>query len=231
MPLNISAKDVEGNNVFGIAVLRGHHDLARALVEISFAQYDPSEEAPTRTRYRISSECGFAIDTLVDDDKFTIDNIGELSTQVKSKVSPLDFMICGFRVEEFVQYIHPEEVYPKRLKPRSRYWTPMEWSVATNDKSLYAFLFDLVVEWTDRLAHKLDGSAGIPSINPSHFMTAVQEGRIELLAEMIKHTGAGLELESLVNKSEVKYRETPKYYQGLSVSPRHVIGLFCLLLT
>jgi hypothetical protein len=42
---------------------------------------------------------------------------------------------------------------------------------------------------------------------------------------MIKHSGAGLELESLVKNSGIKYIEKPKFYQGLSVSAFLCLGI------
>lgn len=95
--------------------------------------------------------------------------------------------------------------------------TLQSWAITTNDKSLFSFLLDLDVEWTDRLAKNMDGSSGIPSFATYDFELALKYGRIDLLAEMIKHGGAGMELQSLVKNSSVKYREKPKYYQGLSV--------------
>ncbi|KAF1964680.1 ankyrin [Bimuria novae-zelandiae CBS 107.79] len=220
VPLRISVQDEELNTVFGIAVLRGHWDLARALVDISYAQYQPPDEEPLKSRYRLGDEDGDDTSDMTDvpihkelmDDKFMIDNIGELSTQVKSGVSPLGFMAdekqiaCGIDNRKI------------NVADKGGYKCTLgTWSLITGDKALFSFLLDLDVEWTDRLANKLDGSSGIPSLSGFDFQLAIEYGRIELLAEMIKHTGAGIELESLVKNSGVKYREKPKYYQGLSV--------------
>lgn len=67
------------------------------------------------------------------------------------------------------------------------------------------------------MAYRLDRSSGIPTFSESEFLLAISFGRTELVAEMIKHTGAGLALESLAESAGVKQREKPKYYQGLSV--------------
>ena len=235
-PLKVSVQDGQYNSLFGIAVLRGHHELARALVEICFAQFQPSEEEPLKSRYRLveNDEDGESISTDTSDvpvykelidDRFTIDNIGELSTQVKSKVSPLLFIAQEIPAWNYLRHMVPEKRIVYGIDNRevdieakgSSRCDPGTWSIITNDKPLFTFLLDLEVDWADRLAKQLDGSLGIPSFSGFEFQVAIEYGRIELLGEMIKHTGAGLELESLVKQSSIKYREKPKYYQGLSV--------------
>ncbi|KAJ4358642.1 uncharacterized protein N0V89_003226 [Didymosphaeria variabile] len=233
-PLRVSVQDGEFNSIFGITILRGHRDLARALVEICYAQYQPpGEDDVKKSRYRLANDdeddesetSDVALYEEIVDDKFTIENIGELSTQVKSRVSPLSFMAASVQTWNYVKYFLPEMQItcgidnrkidiPGRIDSTCFIGT---WAVITNDKSLFSFLLDLDVEWTDRLAKRLDGSSGIPSFSGFDFKFAIEYGRTELLADMIKHSGAGIELESLVKNSGVKYREKPKYYQGLSV--------------
>ncbi|KAF1952642.1 ankyrin [Byssothecium circinans] len=227
-PLKIAVSDTERNNPFSIAVLRGHLDLARALVDISYAQYQPPKEEKPK-RYRLANEDeDDASDTSevgvfeeIVDDKFTIDNIGEVQTQVKSTTTPLHFISMDASVWEYAKMFLADKEYTYGLYDRKveNYGTRslQSWAILTNNKPLFSFLLDLDVEWADRLAIGLDGSSGIPSFSASDFELAIKYGRIEILAEMIKHGGAGMELESLVKKSGVKYREKPKYYQGLSV--------------
>ncbi|KAJ4286829.1 hypothetical protein N0V90_013081 [Kalmusia sp. IMI 367209] len=238
-PLKISVQDRDRNSVFGIAVLRGHFNLARAIVEICFAQYQPRDDEELKSRYRLgnevedddsdmsdnSDESNIPVYAQIIDEKFTIDNIGELATQVKSDVSPLQFMSTECPTWKYTKFCTPEKQITCGVDNRAidiggkgDATCPLQsWALITNDKSLFAFLLDLDVEWTDRLAKKLDGSSGIPSFSGFDFHLGIEYGRVELLEEMIKHSGAGIELESLVKKSGVKYREKPKYYQGLSV--------------
>jgi hypothetical protein len=68
------------------------------------------------------------------------------------------------------------------------------------------------------------------------FREAVQLGRVELLAEIIRRTGAGLPLENLVKQTGMEMKVKPRYYQGLTVygSKRYVFretGLPALVLT
>lgn len=229
-PLEIATSDFQGFSPFHIAVLRDHHDVARVLVEISMAQYEPPEEDRPRT-YRIgdaddesvSESSELAVYAELVDDKFTIDNIGEVATKVKSKCSPLSFMSSPFAVGKYAKYFLEGKKWTYGIDDQeigkiNERLCLQSWAITTNDRDLFAFLLDLDVEWTDRLAKKLDDSSGIPSFTESDFELAIQYGRVDFLAEMIKHGGAGMELSSLVQKSGVKYREKPKYYQGLSVS-------------
>lgn len=245
-PLKITVQDKNDQNPFSLAVLRGHYDVARAIVEISYAQYQPPEEEKPK-RYRLGDEgdddsasetSDVPVYQEIVDDKFTIDNIGELSTQVKSSTSPLSFMSWNCSAWSYAQFVLDDKKFTcgvdereieaktysswdssiRTSVQRKNTLTLQSWSITTNDKTLFSFLLDLDIEWTDRLANKLDGSSGIPSFALFDFKLALEYGRIELLAEMIKHGGAGMELESLVKKSGVKYREKPKFYQGLSVS-------------
>jgi hypothetical protein len=98
-PLRITVQDRDSYSPFHLAVLRGHLDVARAIVEISFAQYQLPDEEQSKT-YRIGDEDDdhvsasdeVAVYSEIVDDKFTIENIGEVATQVKSTTSPLAYI-------------------------------------------------------------------------------------------------------------------------------------------
>ncbi|OAG06714.1 ankyrin [Paraphaeosphaeria sporulosa] len=233
-PLKISVQDGQRNSIFAIAVIRGHLDLARALVEICYAQFQPPEDDDVKkSRYRLANEdeddesdmSDIAVLEETVDDRFTIENIGELSTQVKSDISPIQFMAGQVQAWNYVKHFLPEKQITYGIdnrkvdiaSKRDSTCSLRSWALITNDRPLFSFLLDLDFEWTDRLAMKLDGSSGIPSFSGCDFHLAVEYGRTELLADMIKHAGAGIELESFVKNSGVKYREKPKFYQGLSV--------------
>jgi hypothetical protein len=229
-PLKIAVQDGDHQSPFHLAILRGHFDIARAVVDISFAQYQPPDEEEPKS-YRIRDELDddasdsseVAVYSEIVDDKFTIDNIGEVATQVKSKTSPLAFMSWAFPVWRYARCFLSDKKFTygmdnREIDDQKGSMSLQSWAIITNDRTLFSLLLDLDVEWTDRLANKFDGSSGIPSFSESDFELAITYGRVDLLAEMIKHGGAGMELSSLVKKSGVKYREKPKYYQGLSVS-------------
>ena len=235
-PLKIAVMDGNSQSPYSLAVLRGHLDVARATVEICFAQYHPDNEKP-KARYRMGEadeeysddeEAEHDVDADIPvyqeivDDKFTIENIGEVSKEVKSKVSPSGFINWSCSAWDYKKHAMPDKKYTYGVDDCEINGSGSEdlltWAIKTNDNRLFQFVKDLDVEWTHRLADKSeDPTAGVPSFSLSDFNLAIKYGRLDMLAEMINTGGAGMELESLVQKSGVKYQEKPKFYQGLSV--------------
>lgn len=250
--MNIAIQDKYNQSPFSIAILRGHFDVARAIIEISFAQYEPVEKKEN-ARYRLAGgedEDDYEDEDMTDtedipvykqiiDDRFTIDSIGEVSNQVKSKVSPLAIIGHSCSVWNYAKFCMPDSTFTygvdSRVIQSGGSETLQFWATKANDMTLFKFLLDLETEWTNRLNKKVDELPIIPSFSDAQFTLAikvwilfkcgidmliwVQYGRIDFLALMISHGGAGMKLESLVKKSGVQYHEKPKYYQGLSVSP------------
>ncbi|KAH7126744.1 ankyrin repeat protein [Dendryphion nanum] len=237
-PLKIAVEDRSSQSPFSIAVLRGHYDTARAIVEISYIQYEPEEDTE-RARYRMANDGDEdeldsdeeiadvpVIKELVDD-KFTIENIGEVSSTVKSRVLPDRYILWSCSAWQYNRIYNGDEKYTYGLDnnpiPYSdRAITLREWAIITGNDSLFALMLDLDVEYTDRVATAKaepegDSPSSIPWFSEVDFLTALEYGNTKFLAEMIKHAGAGMNLETLVKKSGVKYKEKPKFYQGLSV--------------
>lgn len=110
-PLAITVRDDLANSPFSLAFMRGNTRLASAICEIARAQYAP--EKPN-VRYAIMGNdsdedsqysCGDSETSfdgnyrmIVDNDQFTIDNMGEVSTQVKSKV--VSYLLSPFPSEK-----------------------------------------------------------------------------------------------------------------------------------
>ena len=115
-PLKISVLDTAGFSPFSIAVLQQHFDLARALLEIAQAQYAP-EEKTGRSKYSLTDQGSDDEDDESDagdadeirlfheyvDDKFTVENIGEVQNQVKSKHTALDVLSWYYPVSRFLE--------------------------------------------------------------------------------------------------------------------------------
>jgi hypothetical protein len=85
-----------------------------------------------------------------------------------------------------------------------------------NDPRGLKFLLDTATHFATQ---KTDGKTRSSYYNfpTSEFRVAVASGRVEMLAELIKRTGAGLPLEEMVKDSGIKIEEPPEYYQGLTV--------------
>ncbi|KAJ4983396.1 hypothetical protein SVAN01_11131 [Stagonosporopsis vannaccii] len=269
-PLRVAMQDNAGFSPFAIAVLRQHFDLAKALLEIAQVQHAP-EEKTGQSRYSLTA--GGSDDEESDaeetdrirlfhefiDDKFTIENIGEVQNQVKSKHTALDVLSWNSPVSRFLdeddstalfspthhsrlQYLGgksyggrtprkiikdaangrtyrvaqplAQEDYRQVAKPSNLF----QLAIFLDDASLLQFLLDAGEEYTVRRGGTDDEPASkFFSFAEQDFHYAIQLGRVQLLKEIVKRTGAGIPLDDLVKKSGVEMTKKPKYYQGLSV--------------
>jgi len=90
------------------------------------------------------------------------------------------------------------------------------YAVYVGDASLVRFLLNLGMGLVERKQEDVNASR-IFSLPASDYDLAVSLGRTDILGEIIKKTGAGMPLDSLVQRSGIKLDQRPKYYQGLSV--------------
>lgn len=243
-PLQIATLDNQNASPFSIAILRGHLDIANAILEIAKAQYDPEDEVK-RERYSIRprEECSdYDSDEVSDvgsigddihiyreivDDQFTIENIGEVSLQVKSRITPMTYLRWTVDVGAFVKYgqLSPKPdagLDVKKLGYHQDGWMSLfAYAIVADDLKLFKFLLDLGEEHS-RVTDE-DGATGTSRFfvfQQEDFKLAIKNGRTQHLAEIMKRTGAGIPLEELVKKSGVEIKEKPKYYQGLTVHGR-----------
>lgn len=79
------------------------------------------------------------------------------------------------------------------------------------------FLIDVGEHWSARKLGPDDEVSSFFQFPDGEFQYAIQLGRVELLGEIIRRTGAGLPLEHLVKHTGVELKEQPRYYQGLTV--------------
>lgn len=79
------------------------------------------------------------------------------------------------------------------------------------------FLLDIYEYWSSQKLDSEDEAPGFFSFPIREFTLAVELGRVELLGEIIKRTGAGLPLEHLVKGTGIALQVKPQYYQGLTV--------------
>ncbi|KAL4985434.1 hypothetical protein BDW68DRAFT_179718 [Aspergillus falconensis] len=212
-PLEIGVTDIGNCSPFTLAVIRGHYEAAKAIIAISIAQYKPDEQQKS-TRYRIAeidddsdadSE-DIELESHVIDERFTIENIGETKSQVESKISPETILKRVCNLNPFLGEI--QELGHGSIDL-------LEYAIWKDDVELLKFLIALGQEISAR--KKDEHHSAIYSIPHTHFVLAMRLGRVRLLEEMIKRTGAGLPIDKLAENSGVEVKEKPKYYQGLSV--------------
>lgn len=112
-PLKVAVTDSQNFSPFSIAILRKHYGIARAILEIAHAQYAPEEKPMVKHSLQPRDEdddsCDdddndFQIYAEIVDDRFTIENIGEVQNQVKSNVRPVQLLSWHYPVSGFLSH-------------------------------------------------------------------------------------------------------------------------------
>jgi len=208
-----------------VAFLRGHVQVARAVLDIVEAQYSPVEKEDERFHMERSDsedsdEDSDDLDSDSDseprivsrtvDKKFTIENVGEMSMQIKSRTRPLEVVLWScptFKIDSAGNVTNCKDTGILRFV------------ISNDDQAGLKTLLDWGVEFA---SHKLEGdddqeASDLFTFPDNEFQWAVENGKTQMLGQIIKRTGAGIPLEHLVKKSGVEMKEKPKYYQGLTV--------------
>ncbi|KAI1443934.1 ankyrin [Annulohypoxylon stygium] len=222
-PLKVAVSDADGNNPFSLAFLRGHYDASKAILEIAQAQWVPKSDKTTRfTMNKIENDDdSCSIEDEPDDgddveiyekvinDQHTINNIGQVSTKVKSHV--LASELLDWMVPTFV-------LCDGSLKVKEKD-SLLGFAISENDTKGFDFLVNLHIHFA-REEPTEDGereSSRFYVFPQHHFDYALGLGRTEILASVIRRVGAGIPIEDLVKKSGTELNVKPRYYQGLSV--------------
>jgi len=121
-PLRIAVQDGNGFSPFSLAVLRGHRDIALKIVEICMAQYRKDDTG--RRKFNIRSydnircyesddeydsdydsdeEHDLPITSNLVSDKYTVDNLGEVASTVKSDILPLQMIEWECYTERIIE--------------------------------------------------------------------------------------------------------------------------------
>lgn len=216
-PLQIATMDMNGFSPFSIAVLHGHYELARKIIEICATQYHKDDGLSTKQRWNMATMESDDEDDSDDEDmpifaelvsdKFTVDNLGEVSSIVKSSVLPATMIAWHCAVQRFLDNEKKNDDGTMRL---------LEYAVHSSDMKMLKFLVALNQEQLALQATDEDDPRCY-TIDRDVFHTAIKLGRTSMLAEMIKSTGVGIPLDDLIQKSGFEIKTKPRYYQGLSV--------------
>lgn len=227
-PLMADIRDNHNHTPLSFAFLRGHYSTAKAVLEIIQAQWTPREE--DEVRYKMEGDNDGEDDEYSDDDenyssdgnsdkhvrivsekvdkKYTIDNIGEVSMQVKSHTKPAERLMAGHRVWTLQNGVFEDgEVYG----------TLFAHVIKHDDMVGLKELLDMAQQFSEAPKAGDEERKSTFTFNDSDFILAVKLGNTQALRQIIKKTGAGVPLDSLVKKSGVEVKQKPRYYQGLTV--------------
>ncbi|TRX88447.1 hypothetical protein FHL15_010637 [Xylaria flabelliformis] len=221
-PLQIAVADSANNNPFSLAFIKGHFEVARAILEIAQAQWSPTEQEKARFKmaepdeesYEESDASGSdsepEIYKEIISDQFTIDNIGQVSMQVKSNILPST--LISWHAPTFV--LRGDKVENTNLGTQDL----LTFAMTQNDSRRFTFLLDMHTQFaSNKPEDDEDESSKVYTFPEVEFEHAIRMGRTNMLAEVIRRTGAGIPLEDLVKKSGTEMKVKPRYYQGLTV--------------
>lgn len=229
IPLKIAVHDSDYNTPFSLAFYRGYYDVAWRIAEIAHAQYSPPDEE--KKLYRLDMRGGNDDETTdldsdnepysdseeprivsrTVDDKFTIDNIGEISMQVKSETKAIDFIQFSCNAFEVKDGVPVPETC--RRETAFNFFIRRGGSMGAFKRFLNMCIhFDGKSYGT---APRADSTSF--TLDEGTFRYMVEAGRVDMLKEVIRRTGAGIPLDHLVKKTGVEMQEKPRYYPGLSV--------------
>lgn len=223
-PLEIWVPDRNNLSPFNIAIMQGHLSLARSIISIAKAQYKPPKEE-TEERFTLdigggeNSDCDSDSGSVDDDssneirvrrhiidDRFTIENVGEVKTQVESQVPPQRILYQLCPAHAFIEKEKRQEERPEGV---------VDYAICKNDAKLLKFLLELGNELSPKSSQ--DTSDSIYAVTDQTFQMAMRLGHLDCLKELIRCVGTGIPLDKLVEKSGVVTKEKPTYYQGLSI--------------
>lgn len=206
---------------FSVAILRGHYHLASLIVEICQAQFQPKDQPSFQKRWLIDTddsdedesddESGSPqIYSEIVTDTFTIEDITTVSNLVKSHTRPLSMIQWSCSCQWFQEESGEHSVVKTGTDL-------LDYAIRKDDLKLFKYLLKLGSEQTALFATDED-DIQFYHLDNRYFDTALKRGKVAMLSEMIKTSGAGIPFDTLVEKSGIAVKETIKYYQGLSIA-------------
>lgn len=244
LPLKIAVLDSVHTSPFSLAVMRGHLECATAILQIAQVQFVPLTKDEAKKHYSIGNReidsdydsddydsddsdplADNVISTVVDDtSRYTIDNIAEVSLQVKSDVKPLRLIQWHCPVSRFIEgnALSSKFADEKCLKTDLP-TTLLSYAITREDLKLLTYLIERGAEYSSGKNDSSEESASFFEFPESDFNYAIKHGKTHHLAEILKRTGAGIPFEDLVKKSGVELTEKPKFYQGLNVKVSRLV--------
>ncbi|KIA75517.1 hypothetical protein HK57_00016 [Aspergillus ustus] len=217
-PLEIGVCDSRGCSAFVIAVLRGHLDVADAILAIAAAQYKPADEPKARyrmPRYESDDEAstesgideshGIRLEKEILEPQFTIENVGQIQTEAESKTNPVSILDEESDLNPFLKEPTEEAIT-----------TLVGYAIWTDDTKLLNYLISRGQQLNERFPEEGDEFEPY-GIYDDDFLMAIRLGKLHCLEILIKRTGAGLDLDELIEENKIEAIETPGHYRGLSV--------------
>ncbi|OAA55763.1 Ankyrin repeat-containing domain protein [Cordyceps fumosorosea ARSEF 2679] len=195
-PLKVAIVDNSGNSPFSLAFLRGHHDVARTILEIAKVQWPSSES--DQAQEEENDEGWLAYHSYFSGDELRMD----LQKAVRPHTKPLE-MICDGTPTFLVE----NGVITAEYGTRSLFMHTLD----TEDASGLEALLDMVQHLSGQnLAKDDERSEQSFTFPASVFRWTIETGKLRFLDLIIKRTGAGIPLDDLAWKK-------PDFYQWMPI--------------
>lgn len=214
-PLEISICDREGFSCLSISILRGHLQVAEAILEIIEAQY----QSPTGTEEKFemcsdedsNNEPDDSLNIVgrdISDQEITYQNVGQIVTDVQSSTSPLVALETRLEIHRFADQECKEST-------GENVYTLFKYAIVKGNVSLLDFLLEARNQCM-KFATDYDSMALRRSLR-DEFHLAISLGQVDCLTILIQKTGIGLPLMQLGDESGIKLAEKYEHYPGLSI--------------
>ncbi|CAG7929452.1 unnamed protein product [Penicillium olsonii] len=219
-PLELAVTGNLSLSCLSISILRGHLDLAKSILQIIGQQYKP-KESKVQTRFELgtdeSDDDGDNLNIVGDtvEDTFTHEDVGEVTTQVESEVTPLKALKCGIDASPFLEEYkskRPRESHPDEGRGSIAINSLVRYAIYTNDLALMNWLLE-----TGKELESEDPSENTYWQSDEDLKLAISLGRTEFIVKLIQCSGVGLPLAQLSADCGVEAPKEPRYYQGLSI--------------
>lgn len=234
-----------GMHPLAIAILKGHQQLAKVIMEIALAQYEKPDSAKKPSKRAKRSQWGLEIfakeneDYSEDDDEedgsvrfvsrlvddtYTIDNIAALAKSTKSSVAPSQLLTWSCSAPWF------DPKYDEKTQKALKNITEL----SKNKNNRQNRPQDFKNRWSQLNQSTLTEHAIVTDDLPllrflwdicpekqgeptGYFDRAIRLGRTAIMAEMIRRVGPYVGKLVSTAPGVVKREEAPEYYQGLNV--------------
>ena len=235
-PLKIAVSDSEGNSPYSLALLRGHHGVAKAILEITQVQWVPEEKENVRYQitptdavlkdpYDSGGESGDEPEIYQEvlKEELRIQYVGAPFTNVKSNVRPIGLINWAVPTFEVSSIRHG-----LANQANGKVQHLIMFAITQKDMKLFRCLIDANIHYAIRMPKRsqeapLDYDEAVSETRPryefreKYLREACKLDRTDMLEEVIRRAGAGIPLEELAERNGPDKQTMSRGYQGLTV--------------
>lgn len=236
-PLNAAVKDSLGLSPFTVAMLRGHYEAAAVVLDAALAQYAPLNTTKRSYGLQCIDKRGL-LDALEEPDNVGVGDSHppEEPIPIRSTFGPVRLLDLSIRRSyssvNLSSAVHgiPDADGGNVLNQKSRGLnfterhepeTLLELALHSNDMDLLKQILQLGERYTHGMAEVENEPRHSYSITITEVFLAIRLGRTEMLAELIRSTGAGLPWGALTNDLGLSRQKWDGFYNVPGSDQQH----------